>query len=73
MDWSDSVLAGEDGPGERLDDSGPYEKIDSDSSDDERGQQSNATKQPMGQLGDFISLAGYSSEEEELCTDRRLI
>jgi len=57
----------------KLDDSGPYEKIDSASSDEERGQQSSVTRQPMGQLGDFISLAGYSSEEEELCTDRRLI
>jgi len=67
-----SVTGGAD-PGEKLDDSGPYEKIDSDSSDEEREKESTATRQPMGHLGDFISLAGYSSEEEELCTDRRLI
>jgi len=57
----------------KLDDSGPYEKIDSDTSDDEGGGQGRVARQPIGQLGDFISLAGYSSEEEELCTDRRLI
>jgi len=56
--------------GGKLDDSGPYEKIDSDSSEGEGGEQ---VRQPIGQLGDFISLAGYSSEEEERCTDRRLI
>ena len=31
------------------------------------------TRAPIGQLGDFISLAGYSSEDEELHTDHRLI
>eukprot|EP00092_Neocalanus_flemingeri_P029485 GFUD01032015.1.p1 GENE.GFUD01032015.1~~GFUD01032015.1.p1 ORF type:complete len:839 (-),score=276.56 GFUD01032015.1:49-2565(-) len=57
----------------KLDDSGPYEKIDSDSSDGEGEEQGRAVREPIGQLGDFISLAGYSSEEEEKCTDRRLI
>jgi len=58
--------------GGKLDDSGPYEKIDSDSSDGD-GEGGEQTRQPIGQLGDFISLAGYSSEDEEKCTDRRLI
>jgi len=66
-------VAGGGGGSAKLDDSGPYEKIDSESSEDEMGEQSSTARQPMGQLGDFISLAGYSSEEEELCTDRRLI
>ena len=54
---------------EKLDDSGPYEKIDSDSS----GEDEVVTREPIGQLGDFISLAGYSSEDEEIHTDHRLI
>lgn len=58
-------------PSTKLNDSGPYERIDSESSDEEN--QGKIDRKPIGQLGDFISLAGYSSEEEELCTDRRLI
>ena len=54
---------------QELDDSGPYEKIDSDSS----GEDEKVTREPIGQLGDFISLAGYSSEDEEIHTDHRLI
>jgi len=60
------------GSGTGLDDSGPYERIDSDSSEEESGRRA-GQRRPIGQLGDFISLAGYSSEEEEACTDRRLI
>jgi len=53
-----------------MDDSGPYENIDGDSSEDEI-----VTRAPIGQLGDFISIAGYSSEEEETnsCGKDRLI
>ena len=54
----------------KLDDSGPYEKIDSDSSDEE---ETPVAREPIGHLGDFISLAGYSSEDEEIHTDHRLI
>jgi len=55
-----------------LDDSGPYEKIEGD--DDENNEDNQGlTRAPIGQLGDFISLAGYSSEDEELHTDHRLI
>ena len=54
---------------EELNDSGPYEKIDSDSS----GEEEKVSREPVGQLGDFISLAGYSSEDEEIHTDHRLI
>ena len=70
--WTGVTVSVPEGGG-KLDDSGPYEKIDSESSDDEIGEQSSVARQPIGQLGDFISLAGYSSEEEEPCTDRRLI
>jgi len=70
--WTGVTVSVPEGGG-KLDDSGPYEKIDSESSDDEIGEQSSVARQPIGQLGDFISLAGYSSEEEESCTDRRLI
>ena len=55
---------------EKLDDSGPYEKIDS---GDSSGEEEKVTREPIGQLGDFISLAGYSSEDEEIHTDHRLI
>merc|ERR1719186_929472 len=51
-----------------MDESGPFENIDDDSSEDEV-----VTRAPIGQLGDFISIAGYSSEEEENCNDDRLI
>ena len=57
----------DDAADDKLDDSGPYEKIASD--DDEEV----VRRPPVGQLGDFISLAGYSSEDEELHTDHRLI
>ena len=56
---------------EKLDDSGPYEKIDSESSGEE--EETRVAREPIGQLGDFISLAGYSSEDEEIHTDHRLI
>ena len=62
-----SVIKDEDK--EELNDSGPYEKIDSDSS----GEDEKVSREPIGQLGDFISLAGYSSEDEEIHTDHRLI
>ena len=54
---------------DKLDDSGPYEKIATD--DEDEG--TTRSRPPIGQLGDFISLAGYSSEDEELHTDHRLI
>ena len=43
--------------------------------DDDENDEDNQglTRAPIGQLGDFISLAGYSSEDEELHTDHRLI
>ena len=53
---------------DKLDDSGPYEKIPDDEEEDAVPQ-----RPPVGQLGDFISLAGYSSEDEDLHTDHRLI
>ena len=53
----------------KLDDSGPYEKIP----DDDEEEDSVPQRPPIGQLGDFISLAGYSSEDEDLHTDHRLI
>ena len=56
---------------DKLDDSGPYEKIATD--DDEEDEGTTRSRPPIGQLGDFISLAGYSSEDEELHTDHRLI
>lgn len=55
---------------DKLDDSGPYEKI---ATDDEEDEGTTRSRPPIGQLGDFISLAGYSSEDEELHTDHRLI
>jgi hypothetical protein len=57
------------GAGGQLDDSGPYDRIDSGSEGEKEG------RAPIGQLGDFISLAGYSSEEEEAgtSTGHRLI
>jgi len=55
---------------EKLDESGPYEKI---ADGDEEEDDSVSPRPPMGQLGDFISLAGYSSEDEDLHTDHRLI
>ena len=54
---------------DRLDDSGPYEKIP----DDDEEEDAVPQRPPVGQLGDFISLAGYSSEDEDLHTDHRLI
>ena len=57
---------------EELDDSGPYEKIPSDGEEDHE-EVEETRRPPIGQLGDFISLAGYSSEDEELHTDHRLI
>ena len=57
-------------PDDKLDDSGPYEKI---ASDDDEEDEVTTHRPPIGQLGDFISLAGYSSEDEELHTDHRLI
>ena len=54
---------------DNMDDSGPYEKIDNDDSSEDEG----TVRTPIGQLGDFISLAGYSSEEGENCDDDRLI
>ena len=54
---------------DKLDESGPYEKIADDDEEEEAGYQ----RPPIGQLGDFISLAGYSSEDEDLHTDHRLI
>ena len=59
-----TVTTGGEAGDEGLDDSGPYERIDS-------GEEE--ARPPIGQLGDFISLAGYSSEEEERCTEQRLI
>ena len=53
----------------KLDDSGPYEKIPDDDEEEDFVPQ----RPPIGQLGDFISLAGYSSEDEDLHTDHRLI
>ena len=44
-----------------------------DDDDDEDDAVVNRNRPPIGQLGDFISLAGYSSEDEELHTDHRLI
>merc|ERR1712107_792673 len=41
---------------DKLDDSGPYEKI---ASDDEEDEETTRSRPPIGQLGDFISLAGY--------------
>ncbi len=55
---------------EKLDESGPYEKI---ADGDEEEDDSVSQRPPIGQLGDFISLAGYSSEDEDLHTDHRLI
>ena len=55
---------------DKLDDSGPYEKITDENDDLE---ESASSRPPIGQLGDFISLAGYSSEDEELHSDHRLI
>jgi len=54
---------------DNMDDSGPYEKIDNDDSSEDEV----TVRTPIGQLGDFISLAGYSSEEGENCDDDRLI
>ena len=48
--------------------SGPYETIPS-----EEEEEVSSSRPAMGQLGDFISLAGYSSEDEEIHTDHRLI
>merc|ERR1712083_202469 len=42
-----------------LDESGPYEQVPEDVE---------VVRPPVGTLGDFISLAGYSSEEEEVAT-----
>lgn len=64
--WSKTNV--EDENMKNMDDSGPYENIDGDSSEDEV-----VTRAPIGQLGDFISIAGYSSEEEETCSNDRLI
>jgi len=59
---------------DRLDESGPYERLDSGT---ESGQEEEGaalpSRPPMGHLGDFISIAGYSSEEEENCSQQRLI
>jgi len=60
--WTGVTVTAE--PAAALDDSGPYERIDS--AEEE-------ARPPVGQLGDFISLAGYSSEEEEAATQHRLI
>ena len=45
-----------------LDDSGPYEQVPGEVEEEE------VSRPPVGTLGDFISLAGYSSEEEEVAT-----
>ena len=46
-----------------LDESGPYEQVAGEVEEDEE-----VSRPPVGTLGDFISLAGYSSEEEEVAT-----
>jgi len=45
-----------------LDESGPYEQVPGEAEEEE------VSRPPVGTLGDFISLAGYSSEEEEVAT-----
>ena len=45
-----------------LDESGPYEQVPGEVEEEE------VSRPPVGTLGDFISLAGYSSEEEEVAT-----
>jgi len=44
-----------------LDESGPYEQMPEE-------EEEVMARPPVGSLGDFISLAGYSSEEEEVAT-----
>ena len=44
-----------------LDESGPYEQMPEE-------EEEVVARPPVGSLGDFISLAGYSSEEEEVAT-----
>jgi len=46
-----------------LDESGPYEQVAGEVEEEEE-----VSRPPVGTLGDFISLAGYSSEEEEVAT-----
>ena len=46
-----------------LDESGPYEQVAGEVEEEEE-----VSRPPVGALGDFISLAGYSSEEEEVAT-----
>merc|ERR1719278_1365425 len=46
-----------------LDESGPYEQVTGEVEEEEE-----VSRPPVGALGDFISLAGYSSEEEEVAT-----
>ena len=48
-----------------LDESGPYEQVPGEVEEDE---EEGVSRPPVGTLGDFISLAGYSSEEEEVAT-----
>ena len=42
---------------------GPYEQVTGEVEEEEE-----VMRPPVGALGDFISLAGYSSEEEEVAT-----
>ena len=44
-----------------LDESGPYEQVAGEVDEEEE----EVSRPPVGTLGDFISLAGYSSEEED--------
>ena len=48
-----------------LDESGPYEQVPGEVNEEEEEE---ASRPPVGTHGDFISLAGYSSEEEEVAT-----
>merc|ERR1719454_2323758 len=43
-----------------LDESGPYEQVPGEVEEEEEEE---VSRPPVGTLGDFISLAGYSSEE----------
>ena len=49
-----------------LNESGPYEQVPG--GELEEDEDEGTSRPPVGTLGDFISLAGYSSEEEEVAT-----
>ena len=47
-----------------MNDSGPYEKIVESDEEEEEGPAAAATRAPMGDTGDFISLAGFTGPEQ---------